>query len=326
MTVRPVRLLLLRPCSSPSSRRPLRSDARLADTSWAGSSSMGCRCSTPPPASTAARRARLAVAAGEQHELGGLGAEHVARVTEDVGRRPLDVGGPLQDLCRLVEELETAATLALAEVGPIGGEDDGDRHREQPHALGTVPHQGDGEEGEAGVGHRADGGQGEHLGGAGAVEAALGDGDHGLHGDDPRQGARSRRRQRRAPGDGADTTAGGDGVEHQEGDGAGQGELAQVEGQLLRTLAAHDGEGDAGPHEGGDQQVCRREEEEADDERHLAQREAVGVTPPVDVDDVGLGQGEEGGHGPPGPVGARRPWGDGAPAPPRGRGRRRRWR
>ena len=81
-------------------------------------------------------------------------------------------------------------------------------------------------------------------------------------------------------------------VEHRHRDRRREREVRQVEGELQRRLAVHD-EGGSRAEEHREEVVARREQEEPDDGRELAQREGVRLAPEVDVDDLELG-GEEG--------------------------------
>ena len=90
-----------------------------------------------------------------------------------------------------------------------------------------------------------------------------------------------------------------DGVEDGQGDDGGQAELGEVERALDARLAVIREEGEAGPDEAGREVLGRRQEEQPDDARQLAQRERVALAQEVDLDDVGLAEVER-----PGPRGA----------------------
>ena len=92
------------------------------------------------------------------------------------------------------------------------------------------------------------------------------------------------------------TDRGRDGVEDRQGDHGGQAELGEVERALDARLAVIGEEGQARPEEAGREVLGRRQEEQPDDARQLAQRERVAFAQEVDLDDVGLAEVERQGR------------------------------
>ncbi len=84
-----------------------------------------------------------------------------------------------------------------------------------------------------------------------------------------------------------------DRVEDRELDDRDQGEVREVEDELLDPLPSADQERDARADEQRQHVVEWRQEEEADDGGEFAQREGVGLAPEVDLDDLEFG-GREG--------------------------------
>ena len=80
-------------------------------------------------------------------------------------------------------------------------------------------------------------------------------------------------------------------MEDDEGRGRAEAEVDEVERELQRRLAGI-GERDGRAEEHRQDIVVRRQEEQAEDRRKLAEREAVLLTPEVDVDDLHLGEAE----------------------------------
>ncbi len=81
-----------------------------------------------------------------------------------------------------------------------------------------------------------------------------------------------------------------DRVEHDDGDARLEEEMANVERGLQRALAPVEHERAPGADELGDREHQGVDEEQADDEGDLAQRERVGLATELQVHDVDLGE------------------------------------
>ena len=172
------------------------------------------------------------------------------------------------------------------------------RDGQQDDRARVDPEDHDRERREAGVGHRDHLAEAQHLGQLPELRRAAGQRDR----------RRDERRLERAGGAGrgergqplARTRRARTGVamawKIDQGDDGGQAELGEVERALDARLAVIGEEGEAGPEEAGGEVLGRRQEEQADDARQLAQRERVPLAQEVDLDDVGLAEVERQGR------------------------------
>jgi len=235
-----------------------------------------------------------------QDDLGALGAEGVQRAGEQALDRLGDLGRARQRAVGLVEELQPLAALALGDVGAVGEEDGQQRHdkeRERPR-LGRDDQRGDEAEARVRDGDREVGR--EHVPELAEAQPALAERDRGA---DQRDAGRRAHlgadddgdRQLRAP-------VGADGrhpVADQRGEADRQGELAEVEEQLDRRQPAVEQQRQRRSHHGRDHEVRAARQHEAEHERHVAQREGVGVAAELEVDDATLADQEAEGEPPP---------------------------
>ena len=194
--------------------------------------------------------------------------------------------------------LQPLVLLALGDPGAVCQEQGHDRDHQQPDGAGAEPQDGDRQQRDAGVGHRHQRAELEHVGqllelrapdrvmAAAMLTAPIGRGQRG--------GKAARSRASRRPGGVLD------GAEHHHHHHRQQEVVRQVEAQLHRGLArAHHQRGERSDH-GRQHVVAGAEEEEADDRRHLGQREGMRLASEVDLDDLDVGQREGDGDQPPG--------------------------
>ena len=190
----------------------------------------------------------------------------------------LDVDGLVDDAGGLVQDLDAAPPLVLGRQRPVrvvrsrGGND------EQPHRGRRSPQHRDGQDAEAAVRGGDGQAEGERL--RQVAELAPAGHEHHRHVDeqDRRRGGDDggdERSCRRAQGE--RVTGVEDPREHRHGQGGAEGQVGDVEGQLLDALAAHHGQPDEGADRLADHQLGRGGEEQPEDQRHLAERQRVGL-------------------------------------------------
>ena len=201
----------------------------------------------------------------------------------------------LEDPPGLVEELETLALLALGEVGAVGEEDRHERDDEQPEQAAARP-----------TGSRRRAARGSCSRPRRAPPNWIISGSFWNCGAPPDSeiavaiatalttvaDERSRRRPRASRRASAGRPGDARRWKTDEGRPSRRDrEVAEVERELQRRLAEVD-EGGARPDQDRQEVLVRREQEETDDGRELAQREGVRLAPEVDVDDLELGEEE----------------------------------
>ena len=88
-------------------------------------------------------------------------------------------------------------------------------------------------------------------------------------------------------------------MEADERDAAAEAERREVERRRRRTLPTDDRERDGRADQLGDEELVRRDEKEAENERELAERQAVRLAAEVDVNGERLGDEEDDDEAPP---------------------------
>ena len=199
----------------------------------------------------------------------------------------------LEDPRGLVEQLEALVLLAFGHIRLVRKEDSREWQDQEPQQDRVDPHHRDGEEREARVGDRHHAAELDHLGQLLELGCPARDRDDGRDREGAHEGCSEGRRERGKPVDEMRLTAHiADRVEHRQLDHRDEREVGQVEHDLLDPLAAADHECDRRADEQRYHVVERRQEEEADDCRELAEGEGVGLAAEMDLDDLELGGGE----------------------------------
>ena len=196
--------------------------------------------------------------------------------------------------------------LALGRVGAVGEEDGDERDDQQRERARLVDDDHGGGEREARVGDRHREVHQQHPAQRLGAEQALGDRDRAgdqQHGD---EGGDLGREQRVQPHRGAEAVGGGgQHVEDDHREAGGERELRDVEDDLDGRQAAVDEQHHDRADEPGDDEVDRGREQQAEDERQVAERERVGAAAEVQVHHAALGGEEAQREAPPRQVHAR---------------------
>ena len=211
-----------------------------------------------------------------EEDLGPLGPEHLAGVVEQGDDRRVELRRVLEDPAGLVEELEPLVLLALREVGPVGEEDGHERDEQEPQEARVEPEDRHGEQRQARVGDRHQAAELDHLGQLLELRRAARQRDRGRDRQRREDRRRQGRRERRQPVGGVGRPAE---ARHQVEDDE---RRRRPEPKFARLNANFSGgwrnhaSATADPTSNGEDVVVRREQEEPDDRRELAQREASG--------------------------------------------------
>ena len=218
-----------------------------------------------------------------------------------------DLGRARERARGLVEELELSVAATLREVGAVGGHQQHGRRHQKQAALGAGGHDsGDGER-EAGVAERHGPVREQHLQALMRLEPALGDRHGRAHADVRDQRGGGYGRENGKPDNRVERVAHGrQALDDEQRDAGTERELGEVEERLEDRDLTVEGQRHRRPHQAGEHQLVRREEQQASHERQLAERQRVGAAPEVQVHDPALGGRESGRHGPPRHIQRRR--------------------
>ena len=253
------------------------------------------------PALLDRRAQRLrALVGGQQDDLGEVAAEDVQRALQ----QPRDAGGDVrrarEQARDLMQELEALVLAPLGHVGAVGEHDGRGRDDEQHGRAGVGGHRRRAAQRQARVGdaHRRGHGQRAHeLGQRDRLAREPDDRAHEQRAED-RVGQRGQHGG--APHAGVDDGVGGQQrVEDGGGERAAEPEERDVERDLDRRLAAVDDQHDDRPEQDAEQHRPRLGEDEAEDQRQLAEREDMDVAAELDVHHAQLGHREDAGQQPP---------------------------
>ncbi len=186
--------------------------------------------------------------------------------------------------------------LAFTDVGAIGDEHHGRRHRQQDDRSRVEPDDHDGERGETRIGHRDHLAEAQHLGQQAQLRGATGQRDGGRHEGRLESAGDAGGDERGQPFARSGWAGrGGDRMEDHQGDDGSEAELGQVECPPHARLLSVEEQRQPGAEDAGSDVLGRWQQEQEGDAGHLAQRERVPFAQEVDVDDVGLAEEER--HG-----------------------------
>ncbi len=236
-----------------------------------------------------------------QADLGGVGPQQVPGLEQHGAQHRLGLDRPADGAGEPVEQLEAGVALGQRRVGAVGEEEDGGEDDEEAGGPHVAVEHDDGHQSEAGVGAHGHRPGDDHLVEHAPVEGPLVEGHRERDG----EGAQQVAHQHGGEGGGPPPGLGREGVAQDQavdddGEGRLEGERGEVEGQLHAPLTPVQDERGPGPEEAGRHEDPRERTGQAEHEGDLAQRERVGVTAELEVDDVDLGPGEQRGQDPPG--------------------------
>ncbi len=244
---------------------------------------------------------RLATARrAQQRQLGDVGVEDVAGGVQQLQHALGLLRRTGQLALRRVQRPHAAAAVAAVGQRAVGDDDRRGGEEDQPGRLGPLHEDHDAEEPQGGGRERGRLPEQQH--GAEPLDGRRA--AHQRHGADDQRERHEVRHQRggqraQQPGQRERIARSDDGVEHEHGDQGRERLLRQVEGRLDRRLALLSDQHDAGAEELRPHQPGRRHEEEARDERHVAERDRVGLAAERQVDAEQLRQREGGDEHPP---------------------------
>ena len=188
----------------------------------------------------------------------------------------------------------------LGEIRPVGEHEHRGRRQDQPPRVPVLRDERGAGEPDARVRQRDHEVRAEHLQRLHRRQRVLGERDDRERQPRADERARGHRHERRGPDARADLGRRRDHrVQHEHRDRRGERELRDVEGDLDRLGAADPEQDEQRPEDLGEDQLRRKPEQEADDQRDLRERQRVRAAAHVRMDDEDLGGGEAGGERPP---------------------------
>ena len=245
---------------------------------------------------------------GEEHEVDRADAEGRGGACEQRLELGHDLGRARQRAGRLVEELELGVAAALGQVGAVGRhEQHRGRHEQEAADRARGDHGGDRQR-EAGVAEGDGPVREQHVDALLRLEPALRDRHGGPDADVGDERGGGHRGEDGQPDDRVERVAHvHEALDHEQRHARAERELREVEEGLEGRDLAVERERHRGADQPGQDELVRRQEQQAGHERKLAERQRVGAPAEVQVHDPALRGREAGGHQPPRHVQLARP-------------------